>query len=75
MTSAYFAPLVNKPIIIDGIGQYKTRKGEVIDIITYDHTHRFSCIGTYPYGEREGWHRSGRIYAGFECDNDIVEKL
>lgn len=75
--TAYFHQLVLKPAIIDGVGNYKTRCGETVAITmyTYKPQHDFDCHGKYANGIRESWHRSGRLYADIECDNDIVEKL
>lgn len=76
-TTTYFIPLFSKPAIIDGVGNYKTRCGETVAITmyTYKPQHAFDCHGKYSTGVRESWHRSGRLYAGIECANDIVEKL
>lgn len=75
MSSAYFAPLVTKPVVITGAGRYRTRCGEVVvvnDAPAGIRHHAFDCFGRYATGEREQWHRSGRLYASRECSNDIV---
>ncbi len=72
---SYFAPLVTLPTIITGPGCYLTRCGEVVEIETSSTGHDFACLGTYPDDTAEGWHRSGRLYAGFECRNDIVSAV
>lgn len=72
MTSAYFAPLVTKPVIIDTPGEYLTRGGETVIIDTVSARHDLGCKGTYADGVTDGWHKSGRLYADSECINDIV---
>lgn len=74
MTSAYFAPLVLKPVIVTEPGQYRTRCGEVVTVTQVSARHDFGCRGTYPHGTPEAWHRSGRLYATSECANDIMER-
>lgn len=78
MSSAYFAPLVLLPTVIDSPGRYRTRGGEIVIIDTaptHIRHHAHDCFGTYEAeGIRDRWHRSGRIYAGMECENDIVGK-
>ena len=73
--SAYFAPLVTLPVIIGEPGSYRTRGGEVVTIEFISLRHDFHCRGVYPNGRTEGWHKSGRLYAGAFSDNDIVEKI
>ena len=73
--SAYFAPLVLLPVVIDGAGQYRTRAGEVVAVYAASTGHNFGCCGTYPGGTAERWHKSGRLYAARECANDIIEKV
>jgi hypothetical protein len=75
MASAYFAPLVTLPVIIDTPGSYRTRCGDVVTIDVVTMSHAFHCRGVYPNGRLEDWHRSGRLYAGVESDNDVVTKL
>jgi len=70
--SAYFAPLVAAPTIIDKPGQYVTRCGETVSIHRVSAKHDFGCRGTYQNGIAEGWHRSGRIMACRETANDVV---
>lgn len=73
MSSAYFAPLVLEPIIITTPGKYRTRSGAVITVDSVSKGHDFECRGTYPNGIPEGWHRSGRLYAGVASANDVIE--
>lgn len=72
MSSAYFVPLVFLPVIIDKPGQYLTRCGETVTVHMVSTRHDFGCRGTYSNGTAEGWHRSGRILADRETENDIV---
>jgi hypothetical protein len=72
MTSAYVYPLIFFPVVIDAPGQYRTRRGEVVTIGTVSTRHDWGCRGLYPSGVPERWHKSGRIFAGQTCDNDIV---
>jgi len=74
MTSAYFAPLVSLPTIITEPGAYLTRGGERVKVKTVSTKHDFGCIGSYSDGVSEGWHKSGRLFAGVYSDNDIVKK-
>jgi len=74
MTSAYFAPLVLLPTVIDGPGVYETRAGETVVIHDSSPRHCFGCCGTYASGVAESWHRSGRVFASRETQNDIVKK-
>lgn len=72
MASAYFAPLVLLPTVIDGAGKYVTRCGESAEIAQSSHKHDFGCIGTYSNGTTERWHKSGRLFASRETANDVV---
>lgn len=72
MTSAYFAPLVTLPTVITRPGSYVTRCGEIVSIKTATTSHVFGCHGIYSTGQRDSWHRSGRLFAGMESANDIV---
>jgi hypothetical protein len=74
MASASFSSLVHLPVIITEPGLYKTRSGEIVRVDRVSSNQDFGCSGTYPGGVVEGWHRSGRLYFGMECPNDIVEK-
>jgi hypothetical protein len=74
VNSAYFAPLVILPTLIDGPGAYLTRCGEVVEIHLASNQHRFACHGVYPNGVADSWHRSGRLFAGRETTNDIVTR-
>jgi hypothetical protein len=73
MRSSYFAPLVTLPVIIAAPGNYVTRDGQVVTIDTASSRHNFRCKGSYKNGVREGWHKSGRIFAGYETANDVVK--
>lgn len=70
---SYFS--VTLKTIITGIGKYKTRCGEVVSIESIHNRHNFGCRGVYSTGQTEGWHKSGRVFFGIECANDIVEVL
>lgn len=73
MNSAYFAPLVTLPTVIDGPGAYVTRCGETVLIDAASSKHCFGCRGVYENGGiADSWHRSGRILASRETANDIV---
>ena len=74
MTSADFASLVILPVVIDAPGQYRTRSGETVVIDEVSSKHAFACRGVYPSGQRDAWHKSGRLYFGQLSNNDIVEK-
>lgn len=74
MSAAYFCPLVPLPVVIDEPGPYLTRRGETVTIERHGNGHSFDCSGRYPDGTSERWHKSGRLYSGFECRNDIVAK-
>lgn len=71
--SAYFAPLVTLPVVVAVPGAYLTRGNEVVTVVVASARNDFGCRGTYSNGVREGWHRSGRIFAGQESANDIVQ--
>lgn len=75
MTSAYFAPLVLASIVIVTPGEYVTRCGETVNVTAASTRHDHGCVGQYPNGVREAWHRSGRIFASMETQNDIVRAL
>lgn len=71
---AYFSPLL--PVIIDEPGTYETRCGEKVEIFRIVSGVVFACQGGYAKdGTFDGWHKSGRLYYGIECDNDIVKKV
>jgi hypothetical protein len=72
MTSAYFASLVNRPVVIKEAGSYITRSGEVVQISMVSTNHNLGCKGTYSSGVSEAWHKSGRILSTSETANDIV---
>ena len=74
MTSAAFSAFVCLPTVIDAPGKYVTRCGEVVDVSRASSMHYFACAGTYSNGIIECWHRSGRLYFGQECPNDIVRR-
>jgi len=70
----YFAPLVTLVTVIDAPGLYVTRAGVTVSLSSVSSRHDFGNLGSYPNGTAEGWHRSGRLYAGTQCQNDIVRK-
>lgn len=73
--SAYFAAFVNLPVVIDEPGEYITRCGETVTIRKASSRHDFGCNGTYDNcGTDESWHKSGRLQATRESNNDIVAK-
>lgn len=74
MSSSYFAPLVTLPTIVTAPGTYRARGGAIVTITTISARHDFGCLGTYADGVRDGWHRSGRLYATSESQNDIVSR-
>ena len=79
MNNAYFkvgqfASLVNKPVIIDEPGDYRTREGLVVEVHHASTRHDAQCRGAYPDGVKERWHKSGRIFTGQESINDIISK-
>lgn len=73
--SAYFAPLVTAPVMIDAPGRYQTRCGETVSVEASSSKHDFGCVGHYPNGIAEKWHKSGRIFSDRETRNDIIAKL
>lgn len=74
MSAAWFCAFLLKPDVIDNPGKYVTRCGEVVEVDVVSKKHDFKCRGKYSCGTAEGWHKSGRLYFGQECDNDIVGK-
>ena len=70
--TSYWAPFVTLPVIITKTGDYLTRKGERVTIVKVSTKHDFGCLGHYSTGQDEGWHKSGRLFAGRTSDNDIV---
>ena len=72
MSSAAFASFVILPTIIAGPGEYLTRCGERVTVNEASTKHDFGCRGRYSTGQSEGWHKSGRLYFGQTCNNDIV---
>jgi hypothetical protein len=75
MNSAYYAPLVLLPAIVTEPGSYLTRCGETVTVTAVSIRHDHGCKGTYSNGVSEGWHKSGRIFAGQETANDIVKAV
>jgi hypothetical protein len=76
MSSAHFYPLIFVPVVITKPGQYLTRCGETVTVETVSTKHDYGCRGFYnKEGIKEGWHKSGRIYPGQECNNDIVSAV
>lgn len=73
--SGYFAPLVTLPIVVTEPGTYRTRCGEEVIVSTVSTQHTFGCYGVYKSsGIDESWHKSGRVLASRETDNDIVAR-
>lgn len=72
MNKAYFAPLVSLPRVITAPGEYLTRAGERVTICKVSPRQDFGCEGIYAKGGDEAWHKTGRLFAGRECRNDIV---
>lgn len=70
--STYIVPLITKPTVITKPGQYMTRGGAVVTVEVVSRRPDFGCTGHYENGIHEGWHKSGRLYAGMESSNDIV---
>nr|WP_316651559.1 hypothetical protein [uncultured Gellertiella sp.] len=73
-TSAYFAPLVTLPDVITEPGTYRTRAGELVSVVSVSKRHDLGCVGFYPEGTQEHWHKIGRIFATITSWNDIVGK-
>lgn len=71
---AYFAPLVQLNAIITAPGLYVTRSGEIVTVESTSQAHTFGCAGHYTDGKKEAWHRSGRLFATSESQNDILLK-
>lgn len=63
------------PKIVTESGKYLTRYGDLIVVDAIGHIAKFSCVGSYPDGVKESWHRSGRLYANVKCANDIIQKV
>lgn len=62
-------------MIINEPGFYETRAGEKVEIFGILAT-TFGCVGTYLEADiKDSWHKSGRLYFGQECENDIVRKI
>lgn len=74
MSDADAALLVNKEVIITAPGFYRTRGGDRVEIILVSERQDFGCLGHYDDGVPERWHKSGRILASRETQNDIVNK-
>lgn len=77
MTHAYFAPLVLLPIVITEPGKYTTRSGETVLIERTSGKHDFGNCGIYTDTDEritESWHRSGRVSATRESNNDVVAR-
>jgi len=72
--TSYWAPFVTFPVIITEPGEYITRGGERVKVASVSTKHDFDCLGTYSTGQSEGWHKSGRLFAGRTSNNDIVSK-
>lgn len=74
-STIYIVPLIFQPVIVTEPGRYRTRSGELVQVETASPRHDFGCIGRYPNGTRERWHKSGRIFAGCLSANDIVGRF
>jgi hypothetical protein len=73
MSSAHFYPLIFVPVVITAPGKYLTRCGETVTVEVVSTKHDFGCTGFYDKeGIKERWHKSGRIFAGQETQNDII---
>lgn len=72
MKFANFVPLVSLPNVITGAGSYITGGGELATVEEASKKQDFGCRGAYATGQAEGWHRSGRLFASRETNNDIV---
>ena len=76
--AAYMAPLVILPNVITEPGYYLTRCGDTVHVYAVSARHNFDCFGSYRSGNASGlhdsWHKSGRVFASRETDNDIVAK-
>ena len=72
MSAAWFCPFLSLPTVITVPGQYLTRGGEVVTVESTSTRHDFNNRGTYSTGQREGWHKTGRLYFGMLSNNDIV---
>lgn len=71
---AYFSPSL--PVIIDEPGMYATRDGEMVEIFGIVKSSTFGCLGHYPNGLGDSWHKSGRLnFFDVESRNDIVRKV
>lgn len=69
---AWFCSLVTLQTVITAPGRYVTRSGEEVVVAKVSDNHDFGCRGAYSGGATEGWHKSGRLYFGKTCNNDIV---
>lgn len=72
MSIAWFCAFLTLPAGITAPGQYRTRGGEVVTVERVSTRHEFGCKGTYSTGQRDGWHKTGRLYFGMLSNNDIV---
>jgi hypothetical protein len=75
MTTMYFIPFFSLPIVIDKVGQYLTRSGEVVAVNEVSIKHNFGCKGEYSGNVQESWHMSGRLFSGRETKNDIINRI
>lgn len=72
MATPYIIPLITKTTIITRAGDYVTRCGETVNIVSATALQGFNCIGYYADGTLESYHKSGRLFANIESQNDIV---
>jgi hypothetical protein len=74
MSSASYASLVTRPDVITEPGNYITRRGETVSITVASAKQDHGCVGHYPEGTPDRWHKSGRLYFHIQCENDIVRR-
>jgi len=75
MTDTYFAPLTLLPSVINEFGDYLTRSGEIVTIMSLSSSSDFKNLGVHETGVLAAWHRSGRILTSSETSNDIVRPI
>lgn len=73
--SLYFYPLMFLKVIIDAPGDYLTRGGNRVTVVKASTRNDSGCNGFYTACKTpEHWHKSGRIFASRETQNDIVQR-
>ena len=75
MKSARYSAFIGLDVVIDAPGKYLTRCGEVVEIAKASIRYEFGCFGVYSNKVKERWRKSGRLYFGSECPNDIVRRV